>query len=142
VVARGELKAARETWRALPRTRRRALEVRGANPQSIEEALAIVTRGRYLRSWAGALEWVVGGAVGVAIATALQFGLAGELPWSPYQPLSFVVVFGFVGVLLRRWRGGQLIDRGQDALAEGGVPGDDAGPEDAGGEFRAPGPGG
>jgi hypothetical protein len=97
VVDRGELRAAREAWRALPRTRRRALEVRGASPRDRDEAEAVVHRGRYLRSWAGALEWFVAGAVGVGFAIALQYGLGGPLPWDPAQVVIFVLGFGIVG---------------------------------------------
>jgi hypothetical protein len=79
-------------------------------------------RGRYLRSWAGALEWFLGGAAGVGVVTALQYGLGGEPPGGPAQIAVFVLVFGVVGAVLRRWRGGQLIDRGAAAL--------DASPED------------
>jgi hypothetical protein len=148
---RGELRTARASWRALPRTRRRALEVRAATPRTTEEADAMVGRGRYLRSWAGALEWFVAGAVGVGLAVALQYGLAGSLPWDPLQLLVFIVGFGGVGVALRRWRGRQLIDRGSTALAPqpdaGDHPGrgDSAGPgptDGPAGEFGTPGPDG
>jgi hypothetical protein len=111
----------------------------------------VVHRGRYLRSWAGALEWFVAGAAGVGLAVALQYGLGGQLPWDPAQVVVFIVGFGLVGVALRRWRGRQLIDRGTAALtaepgadeqpghADGDGPGASGG---AGGEFGPSGPGG
>jgi hypothetical protein len=150
-VDRSELQDARATWRALPRTRRRALEVRGASPRTAEEAAAVVDRGRYLRSWAGALEWFVAGAVGVGLAVALQYGLGGQLPWDPPQVVVFIIGFGLFGVVLRRWRGRQLIDRGTAALtaepdadehpprADGDGPGATGAP---GGEFGPSGAGG
>jgi hypothetical protein len=148
VVDRAELRAAREAWRALPRTRRRALEVRGASPRDRGEAEAVVHRGRYLRGWAGALEWFVAGAIGVGLAIALQYGLGGPLPWDPAQVVIFVLGFGIVGAALRRWRGGQLIARGHAALAVDPAADDRTGPgrgEGTGGpgeEFGTSGPGG
>jgi hypothetical protein len=108
-------------------------------------------RGRYLRSWAGALEWFVGGAVGVGLVVALQYGLGGPPPWDLTQAVIFVVGFGVVGAVLRRWRGGQLIARGEASLAadpddrhrpgrpEGDGPGS---ADDPGQEFGTSGPGG
>jgi hypothetical protein len=81
-------------------------------------------RGRYLRSWAGALEWFVGGAVGVGLAIALQYGLGGPPPWGPGQVVIFVLGFGLAGAALRRWRGGQLVARGRAVLADGPSDGD------------------
>jgi hypothetical protein len=110
-------KAARRAWRALPRTRRRALEVRGVAPEDAAEARAVLARGHHLRSLYGALEWVLGGAAGVLIAVALQYGLSGDLAWDVPQVLSFIAIFGLVGVVLRRWRGRQLVERGRAALS-------------------------
>jgi hypothetical protein len=128
----GELRTSQRGWRDLPRTRRRALEVRGASPDGAEEARALIARGRYLRSWLGAAEWVVGGAIGVAVATGLQYLLTGEFPWSPAQPVAFAAVFGLVGVGLRQWRGRQLVERGQ-AVLDADDPGREFGPSGADG---------
>jgi hypothetical protein len=107
----------RDRWKALDRRRRRALEVRGASPTTDDEAVALIGRGRYLRSWRGAAEWALGGTLGVGLAVLLQYLLTSEVPWTWQQPVLFALVFVAVGVALRRWRGRQLIDRGEHALA-------------------------
>jgi hypothetical protein len=98
-------------------------------------------RGHYLRSWAGALEWFVAGAVGVGVAIALQYGLGGPLPWDPPQVVMFVLVFGVVGAAMRRWRGGQLVGRGRTALAADPDVGDRPGSADGDGPGRLDQPG-